>query len=302
MNETQEPLSRFLEDAQERAALRHVAGSEAFPLKVEQGAEKVATPSFAHGEGALSTRLHVGADHGHHHGPRETPTREMPTSPLSWLDKSWRIGAGSLCLVPAIISWAFDNATFHIFDTVGIEFVTALFYNAALKPLNAVWRGYKMPQWSPGSEKAPYNGDGYPDSATTYAVENFRYGYYGGGRIKKTVSRVVYYGSIVDQTMRQGAMRVGAAIKDIWRPRKDDFPFPISSIEKSSVTLGALLRELPLEIRKRSPLRLAAMEKGCGGWAKKIRERKHCPAIADGELVGPYRESNPDLRLERALS
>jgi hypothetical protein len=91
----------------------------------------------------------------------------------------------------AVGLWAVD-ALVHLspipFDDVVVHSAAILCTLRALGPLNAGWRGYRIPEEIIKGRKEEYEGEGYPVSSITYARENLR-GYYDEGSVKRQYSR-----------------------------------------------------------------------------------------------------------------
>ncbi len=196
-------------------------------------------------------------EQAHHHAKKAGHHRDSKIDMPRWV----RVGnviAGSALLIPGFVLFAIDQLTFHMLDgplwLMEASYI-ALFYGA-LKCFNVTWRGYHVPEegilrtvrttiknrkkgHAHSTEREPYDGKGYPASATTYAVENI-HGKYDEGVLKVLVSRMILPLTYMAHIAKGMWQEANTAIHNIWKKKESDIPV-VSTIEKAPVTLGVFV-------------------------------------------------------------
>ncbi|MBI3573750.1 hypothetical protein HY090_01745 [Candidatus Kaiserbacteria bacterium] len=126
--------------------------------------------------------------------------------------------------------------------------------------LDAAWRGYIPSKRDLKKPEVPYDGSGYPESATTYAIENLR-GFHDEGIWKKAVSIGVVAGSFVTHTVKSAWNTVVNTLRSVETKSNQQFVFPFN---KFFFLTGGLIT-LPF-----TPLIGAG--KGVSKWSKRVSD------------------------------
>ena len=175
-----------------------------------------------HGHGAEKHDPHdYHHDHDHHRHHRVVPASYKPTEAdlTSEKERMGHVLKGIKGVGVAGVFWAMDSV-FHVLfpgpvDDVFLHTLGFLFTLDAVNELNKGWRGYSIPDEILDGKRDKYNGEGYPVSSVTYAVENI-FGYYNEGIRKWLYSWVVLPAGLTGRTIGGAVGEIIHTIPRIW--------------------------------------------------------------------------------------